>query len=106
MCVARTVERQAQYLGIALGNAVNLLNPGLIVLGGFLRVFPSLAAIALNDAVARHSLRAPRELVRIVPASLGSETLMIGAAELAFAPLLADPAAHYHQRIDRDGAAG
>ena len=94
--VVRTVERQAQYLGIALGNAVNMLNPGLIVLGGFLRVFPSLAANALNDAVARHSLRAPRDLVRIVPASLGSETLMIGAAELAFAPLLADPAAHYH----------
>jgi predicted NBD/HSP70 family sugar kinase len=93
--VVRTVERQAQYLGIALGNAVNMLNPGLIVLGGFLRVFPSLAANALNDAVARHSLRAPRDLVRVVPASLGSETLMIGAAELAFAPLLADPAAHY-----------
>jgi len=93
--VVRTVERQAQYLGIALGNAVNMLNPGLIVLGGFLRVFPSLAANALNDAVARHSLRAPSDLVRIVPASLGSETLMIGAAELAFAPLLADPAAHY-----------
>jgi len=104
--MTRTVERQAQYLGIALGNAVNMLNPGLIVLGGFLRVFPTLAAGALNDAVARHSLRAPRQLVRIVPASLGSETLMIGAAELAFAPLLADPAAHYHQRIDRHGAAG
>jgi len=104
--MTRTVERQAQYLGIALGNAVNMLNPGLIVLGGFLRVFPTLAAGALNDAVARHSLRAPRQLVRIVPASLGSETLMIGAAELAFAPLLADPAAHYQQRIDRDGAAG
>jgi predicted NBD/HSP70 family sugar kinase len=93
--VVKTVERQAQYLGIALGNAINMLNPDLIVLGGFLRVFPSLAANALNDAVARHSLRAPRDLVRIVPASLGSETLMIGAAELAFAPLLADPAAHY-----------
>lgn len=101
---ATTVEHQARYLGIALGNAVNVLNPGLIVLGGFLRVFPSLAPEVLGDAIARHSLRAPRELVRIVPASLGSETLMIGAAELAFAPLLADPAAHYHQGVDRDGA--
>lgn len=91
-----TVERQARFLGIALGNAVNVLNPQLIVLGGFLRVFPSLAPSVLDDALARHSLRAPRDLVRIVPASLGSETLMIGAAELAFAPLLSDPAAHYH----------
>jgi predicted NBD/HSP70 family sugar kinase len=104
--VAKTLDRQAQYLGIALGNAVNMLNPNLIVLGGFLRVFPSLASDALNDAVRRHSLRAPHDLVRVVPASLGSETLMIGAAELAFAPLLADPAAHYQQRIDGDHAVG
>jgi predicted NBD/HSP70 family sugar kinase len=104
--VTKTVERQAQYLGIALGNAINMLNPGVIVLGGFLEIFPSLAADVLNDAVARHSLRASRDLVRIVPASLGSQTLMIGAAELAFAPLLADPAADYQQRIDRDGAVG
>ncbi len=101
---AATVQRQADYLGIALGNAVNVLNPGLIVLGGFLRVFPALAPEALDAALARHSLRAPRDLVRIVPASLGSKTLMIGAAELAFAPLLSDPAAHYDQGIDRDGA--
>jgi predicted NBD/HSP70 family sugar kinase len=101
---ATTVERQARYLGIALGNAVNVLNPELIVLGGFLRVFPSLAPEVLDDALARHSLRAPRDLVRIVPASLGSKTLMIGAAELAFAPLLSDPAAHYQQRVHRHRA--
>ena len=102
----KTVERQARYLGIALGNAINMLNPGLIVLGGFLRVFPEIAAEVLSASVARHSLRAPRNLVRVVPASLGSETLMIGAAELAFAALLADPAAHYHQTVDRDGPMG
>jgi hypothetical protein len=81
------------------------VNPTLIVLGGFLRKFPSGAGYALDDAVAHHSLRAPQQLVRIVGASLGSETLMIGAAELAFAPLLADPAAHYHQAVDGDRAA-
>lgn len=102
----KTVAHQAQYLGIALGNAINLLNPNVIVLGGFLRVFPERAGAALNAAVARHSMRVPQEQVRIVPASLGSETLMIGAAELAFVPLLADPAAHYHQRVDRGDAVG
>jgi hypothetical protein len=34
---------------------------------------------------------APRDLVRVVPATLGADTLLIGAAELAFAPVLADP---------------
>jgi predicted NBD/HSP70 family sugar kinase len=87
-----TLERQARYLAIALGNSINMLNPGLIVLGGFLRGLPESAGRVLRDEVARRSMRSPRELVRIVPASLGPRTLMIGAAERAFAPLLADPA--------------
>jgi len=100
----QAIERQTRYLGIALGNAINMLNPRLIVLGGFLREFPLLAPQALLDAVAEHSMRGPNEMVRIVPASLGAETLMIGAAELAFAPLLADPT-QLNKRIDRDGTA-
>jgi predicted NBD/HSP70 family sugar kinase len=87
-----TIERQARYLAIALGNSINMLNPGLIVLGGFLRGLPNGAGQVLRREVARRSMRSPQELVRIVPASLGSRTLMIGAAEKAFAPLLADPA--------------
>jgi predicted NBD/HSP70 family sugar kinase len=102
----KPVAHQAQYLGIAIGNAINLLNPNLVVLGGFLRIFPEQAAAALDTAVSRHSMRVPHEQVRIVSASLGSETLMIGAAEVAFAPLLANPAAHYRQSIDRDDAIG
>ncbi|CAN5217429.1 ROK family transcriptional regulator [soil metagenome] len=85
------INRQARSLAIALGNAVNMLNPTLIVLGGFLRVFPAYAADVLRDELAYRSLRAPRDLVRVVAARLGSDTLMIGAAELAFAPLLANP---------------
>lgn len=85
------IRRQAHSLATALGNAVNMLNPGLVVLGGFLRVFPVFAAEDLRDELARRSLRAPRELVRVVAATLGAETLMIGAAELVFSPVLADP---------------
>lgn len=68
-----------------------MLNPGLVVLGGFLRVFPAFAAAVLREELARRTMAAPCSLVRIVPATLGPDTLMIGAAELAFAPVLADP---------------
>ncbi|MGB3481936.1 MAG: ROK family transcriptional regulator [Mycobacterium sp.] len=85
------INRQARALAIALGNAVNMLNPRLIVLGGFLRVFPAYAARVLREELTRRSMRAPCDLVRVVPATLGADTLMIGAAELAFAPVLADP---------------
>ncbi|MGE2731138.1 ROK family transcriptional regulator [Mycolicibacterium vaccae] len=83
--------RQTGKLAVALGNAVNMLNPGLIVLGGFLRLFCAYAADALRAELARHSMAAPRQLVEVVPATLGADTLIIGAAELAFAPVLADP---------------
>lgn len=85
------LNRQARSLAIALGNAINMLNPGLIVLGGFLRVFPAYAAAVLHEELTRRSMGAPRDLVRVVPATLGADTLVIGAAELAFAPVLADP---------------
>ncbi|WP_040538694.1 ROK family transcriptional regulator [Mycolicibacterium tusciae] len=85
------LDRQTRALAIALGNAVNMLNPRLIVLGGFLRVFPACAAAVLRAELARRSMGAPRDLVRVVPATLGADTLVIGAAELAFAPVLADP---------------
>ena len=85
------LDRQARCLAVALGNAINMVNPGLIVLGGFLRVFPAYAADVLRAELARRTMAAPLRMVRVVPATLGPDTLMIGAAELAFAPVLADP---------------
>ncbi|MDG4665348.1 ROK family transcriptional regulator [Mycobacterium sp. 236(2023)] len=85
------LARQGKYLAIALGNAINMLNPRLIVLGGFLRVFPAFAGAVLHEELTLRSMGAPRDLVRVVAATLGADTLVIGAAELAFAPVLADP---------------
>ena len=41
----------------------------------------------------RRALAGPRRLVRVVPAILGADAPLLGAGELAFEPLLADPAA-------------
>jgi len=41
---------------------------------------------------ATNGFRAPRRLVSLVPSALGNDAALIGAAELAFEPLLADPA--------------
>ena len=47
----------------------------------------------LDGELDRRALPAPRRLVRVVPAILGADAPLLGAAELAFEPLLADPAA-------------
>jgi predicted NBD/HSP70 family sugar kinase len=89
--VLAEVERQVDYLAVTLRNTVNVFNPERIILGGFLATLLELAPERLVDRVTGGALHGPREVVSIVPAVLGSNLLMIGAAELAFAGLLADP---------------
>jgi predicted NBD/HSP70 family sugar kinase len=86
------LDETGHWLGIGLAGLVNLLNPELVVLGGrFGRILPHVAA-SLEEELDRHALAAPRALVRIVPARLGADASLLGAAELAFEALLADPA--------------
>lgn len=90
--VARVVDRQVRFLGIGLAGAANLLNPSLIVLGGFLGSLYRAAPEALERAVRSVAMPGLRDSVTLRAAALGSNILIIGAAELAFSRLLADPA--------------
>lgn len=85
------VERQVDFLAVALKNAVNFLNPQLIVLGGYLGVLLEVAPDRLVDSVAGSAMMGPREAVQITRASLGSDLLIVGAAQLALDQVLADP---------------
>ncbi len=90
--VREELARQRRVLAVALSNAINVLNPELVVLGGFLAVLHAADPEALEEEVAAHAVPAAWEGTRIAPAALGADRLMIGAAELAFSALLADPA--------------
>lgn len=87
------VERQLHFLAIAIRNAINVLNPRRVVLGGFLGTLLDAAPHVLESGVRAQSLAASAEQVDIVRAELGPEVLTIGAAELAFTGLIADPTA-------------
>ena len=89
---AAEVRRQLEYLGIALRNVVNTFNPESIVLGGFLGVLHSLSPGTLEAFIESQAMDGPAGEVKIHRASLGSDLMMIGAAELAFTQFLADPA--------------
>lgn len=86
------VERQIDLLAVALTNFVNIFNPEMIVLGGFLGSIFSRDPDRLTAAVAGKTIGGLGSEVRIKRALLGSELLLVGAAELAFAELLANPA--------------
>ena len=92
------LDRVGRWLGFGLAGLVNTFNPRLVVLGGlFGRIHPFVGE-ALQGELDRRALPAPRALVRIVPAMLGADAPLLGAAELAFEPLLADPAAWLRPR--------
>ena len=79
-------------LAVALGNAINVVNPELVVLGGFLASLLACDPVELERTVAATTVPAAFEGVRIQPAALGEDRLLIGAAELAWQPILSDPA--------------
>jgi predicted NBD/HSP70 family sugar kinase len=88
-----------RWLGVGLAGLVNVFNPQIVVLGGlFGRIHP-FTADTIERELDRRALPAPRELVRVVPARLAVDAPLIGAAELALEPLLADPAAWVGPRV-------
>ncbi|WP_245933706.1 ROK family transcriptional regulator [Arthrobacter livingstonensis] len=91
--VAAEVRRQLAFLAVALRTVVNVFNPEAIVLNGFLAALDAAAPGVLAAGVSAQALAEPAAQVRISAATLGADLMMVAAAELAFAPLLADPAA-------------
>lgn len=88
-----SLARVGAWLGVGIALLVNLLNPRVIVLGGlFGRIHPFVRE-TIEAELDRRALAAPRALLRVAPAALGEDAPLIGAAELAFEPFLADPAA-------------
>jgi len=87
LAAVRTV---AGWLGQALGNLVNTLNPQRIILGGSLSGVLELARPEIEDALERYAFD-PAHPVELALPRFGVDSALFGAAELAFADLLEDP---------------
>ena len=92
------IDAMGRWLGYGLAGLVNVFNSELVVLGGLVGRIHPFVATALAAEFDRRTLPASRALVRIVPAALGVDASLRGAAELAFDPFLADPAAWLRPR--------
>lgn len=93
--VAAEVLRQRHILSTALANAVNVLNPSIIVLGGFLAALAERDVPGLVASVRSQAMPANGEDLEIRVAQLAEDRLLIGAAESAFAGLLQDPSGFF-----------
>ena len=84
------VDEVGLWLGIGLANLVNLFNPEVIVLGGHLRLLLPLVSGTVFRQI-HFALPAARDQVRVEVPLLSGDSTLLGAAESAFDPLLADP---------------
>jgi predicted NBD/HSP70 family sugar kinase len=85
------VDAVGRWLGFGLAGLVNIFNPQVVVLGGLFSRLHPLVDATLGAELDRLALPQAREAIRVVPAALGVDAPLLGAAELAFEPLLADP---------------
>ncbi len=91
--VTEELARQRRILATALANAVNVLNPSVVVLGGFLATLAEHDLDGWSMRSRAQAMPASMEGLSIRTAVLAEDRLLIGAAELAFADILRDPAA-------------
>lgn len=87
---AKVVAETARYLGAAIGDLVNLLNPETVVLSSWVAAGlgePLLAGT--REAVAIHALRRPLDSTEIVLSPIAGDPVSLGAATLALEGFLA-----------------
>lgn len=80
----KVIKKTTKYLGVGIGSIVNFLNPEMIVLGG--GVVEALDDTFLDDiraAAKKYALPNTLSGVQIVPAKLGDNAGILGAAALA-----------------------
>ncbi|KOV79215.1 ROK family transcriptional regulator [Nocardia sp. NRRL S-836] len=83
------LDEFAGWLALGLANIVNVLGPELVVLGDLYTALPPSVVDAVSSAVQRRSL-VSRAVggTQVVTSPLGRDAKLVGAAELAFEPVL------------------
>lgn len=90
--IQKIIENQIDALGNGIASYVNIFNPEVIVLAGFLTSLLAYDEQRLLKRIKEGALNASSEIVVVRSAELGSDLLMIGAAELPFHRVLKNPA--------------
>jgi glucokinase len=82
--VAREIyARAAGALGAGVTNLVNLLNPAMVVIGGGVAEAGELIFAPVRRIVKQEAFERPAAAVQIVPAALGTDAGVVGAAAVA-----------------------
>ena len=87
---AEVLDEAALYLGVSVGNLINLFTPERIIIGGWAGLLLGERMLPAIEAAAReHSLRYPFAQTSIELGRLGPDAVALGAATLPIEALLA-----------------
>ncbi len=82
--VEQIIRRAAEFIGIAVANFVHLLAPDVVVMGGGLvEAMPELLVGGVERAARESVMEGFRDSFRVVPAALGDDAGVMGAAAWA-----------------------
>jgi predicted NBD/HSP70 family sugar kinase len=82
---------QIDSLSIGVANLVNIFNPEVVILSGFLASLFKFDNNRLLEEFRRHTLVASQEEVTVIPGKLNANLLMVGAAELPIRQIIENP---------------
>ncbi len=77
-----TLAETGYYLGIAVANAINILNPDKVVIGGGIAQAGPLLFGPIRTTVEVNALCAPLQVCQILPAELGDDAGVLGGAAM------------------------
>jgi len=80
----RVVDQTGHYIGLAICNAILLVDPDLVVIGGGIAATGELLFEAIRRTVRHVGVFAQFDVAKIVPAALGNEAGIYGAAALVW----------------------
>ncbi|MEW6233693.1 MAG: ROK family transcriptional regulator [Chloroflexota bacterium] len=90
--LSQQLYREAgRLIGVAIADLINLLNPGMVVIGGGVAAAGELLLGPIRQTVQSRALRASVNSTQIVQAQLGREVTAIGAATLVLQEAFRSP---------------
>ena len=101
---SRELRAIGSAIGQGLASIVNVLNPQVIVMGGYFDAMYTLVRTEINEGLAERALPAALESVSLAVPALGRDSVLLGAAEMAFEPLFVDPVSALGSAIQDVGA--
>lgn len=87
---AETLDETGYYVGIGVANAINIIGPDRVIIGGGIAQAGDLLFDPIRRSVAIHALAVPLQACEILPAALGDDAGVLGGAAIVLRRMVSE----------------